>query len=214
MERGVQMLEIKDIGKIDIPEKFGLGMYDDTVEMDDLVWELESQDEAVFCTNGASRFVVVSDNWDRVVKISFNYVIDEETGEIEEFKTKDYCSNEVFYYDMAKEWGVEKAFTDIRLEGYTNNGKGHPYYSAERVISNCCFEFSDESKKQAQECYYNPFIDNIDFVASIIEFYGKDFWLKLLDFIEYYGIRDLHNGNLGHREDGSPVILDYAGFNE
>ena len=37
---------------------------------------------------------------------------------------------------------------------------------------------------------------------------------KLVKFILDENIRDLHSDNIGFREDGSPVILDYSSYDE
>lgn len=51
-----------------------------------------------------------------------------------------------------------------------------------------------------------------EYVENVGAAYGAD-RCTLEDIGSRYGIRDLHNGNIGTRADGSPVIIDYA-FNE
>ena len=36
---------------------------------------------------------------------------------------------------------------------------------------------------------------------------------KFIDFLVAFDINDLHQGNIGFRENGDPVLIDYSGFN-
>ena len=56
---------------------------------------------------------------------------------------------------------------------------------------------------------------DINWIANAIEKYGLEAYRKFVDFI--YNQRpevsgDLHLGNVGYRLDGTPCILDYAGW--
>ena len=53
-----------------------------------------------------------------------------------------------------------------------------------------------------------------EWLARAIEYYGEAAVNDLLAFIELEGINDFHTENIGFREDGSPVILDYSGYRE
>lgn len=58
---------------------------------------------------------------------------------------------------------------------------------------------------------YNDFrdLDDIDIVSYVFApFYGERFVEELVDM----PISDIHSGNVGFLADGTPVIIDYAGF--
>ena len=59
---------------------------------------------------------------------------------------------------------------------------------------------------------YNDFrdLDDLEIVSYVfIPFYGERFVEELLDM----EISDIHSGNVGFLPDGTPVLIDYAGFN-
>ena len=56
------------------------------------------------------------------------------------------------------------------------------------------------------------FCFNLQWLGNAIDFYGENFVRKVMQFIDKIGVTDFHSGNLAYREDGSPVIIDYAGF--
>jgi hypothetical protein len=63
---------------------------------------------------------------------------------------------------------------------------------------------------------YYGFADS-QWVAVAIERYGKAMVDKLIDFLENnfpIVVKDLHNGNIGFRKNGEPIILDFSGWNE
>lgn len=50
-----------------------------------------------------------------------------------------------------------------------------------------------------------------DVAVAFLRDYGKDEYERLADFCEYYGINDLHDGNVGDI-DGKIVLIDYGSY--
>ena len=137
----------------------------------------------------------------------------------------DYCADEVRKYEQAVKDGMEEFFPAI--EFYKEGKCGVPYYIQEKVMPFKVKDFKEENKKNSyknatkiSESYRNKgkYIRvNNYFIAACLEWYGEE---KTIDFLEYAYIkypeigRDLHEGNLGRRMNGAPVVLDFAGFRE
>lgn len=214
------MLSLKEILDIDFPDNFGTyegdyegdtpkGLYDDEVAY------------------GMSKYVIFFDD-DSVIKIPFNgewfYNCDceEEGGEeyyFDEFYCKDYCAVEEEIYNRAYNEGLEMFFAATEFIGTGKCGK--PFYKSERVL---CLD-SDEGYDFAKR--HNPSQGSKDkankhacqtplpfgWLARAYEYYEEALVDRLIEFIDENNIDDLHDGNLGFRKDGAPVLLDYSGFN-
>ena len=69
----------------------------------------------------------------------------------------------------------------------------------EKVISLCkeqCFWACDEN-----------------WLADVLAYFGEKIFNKLIEFIQYMEINDLHNGNIGYI-NLKPVLMDYSGWND
>lgn len=212
---------IADFEEIVIPMNFGIdedGM--ETPEVEDVIIQAEDLDKDKDIDEwrfGASKLVFLFKDY--VVKLPFNgvqnYVNDEEEYVFDPYYTEDYCALELSIYHDAKAEGLEKFFTATELAGYT---KDHtPFYKAERVYSFYSSkrkEISEDSLCKASSIRKNYHCGglDIDWLAAAIDFYGEELTNDFINFIEEHGIGDLHNDNIGYREDGSPVLLDYSGF--
>ena len=51
-------------------------------------------------------------------------------------------------------------------------------------------------------------------LGLFIDSYGYDIAKQLFDFIDKYGIRDFHDGNIARMDSGEIKIIDYSGYNE
>lgn len=217
-------MTVKDILNISFPAEFGSNEDgEDTYAIEDVYNQLDSNVKTAY---GASKFVILL-NDKEVVKVPFNGCfwyddIDEEGGwRFDEFNNNDYCATEAAIYADAVALGVEKFFASTKYYGSTVEGT--PIYISERVYglyenddARYKITSSEDSNKKATEIrngYSSP-IACTEWLAKAIEFYGINAVMDLLAFIELEHISDFHTGNIGFRKDGSPVILDYSGYDE
>lgn len=213
----------KDVLNISFPANFGC---DEDTEVTTAIERVYDQlDKNVETAFGVSKFVIFLNN-DEVAKIPFNgsfwYDSNEEDGyRFDEFNNSDYCATEAAVYADAVALGVEKFFASTKYYGKT--AEGTPVYISERVYSlyeddniRSKITSSEASNKKATEIKtdYSVHISSTEWLAKAIEFYGADAVINLIDFIELEHINDFHSGNIGFRKDGSPVLLDYSGYDE
>ena len=215
-------MTVKDILNISFPVEFGS---DEESEETDSIEDVYNQlDSTVQTAYGASKFVIFL-NDKEVVKVPFNgcfWYDDEEEGgwRFDEFNNNDYCATEAAIYADAVALGVEKFFASTKYYGRTVEGT--PIYLSERVYAfyeneeirhkTTSSEYSNKKATEISEKYHKYF--SAEWLAQAIEFYGVDAVIDLIAFIELEHINDFHCGNVGFRKDGSPVILDYSGFDE
>lgn len=214
-------MNISDIVKLNVPSEFGCHSdYDEfTIPMQIVGDQLDNTVEILY---GASKFIIISNEWDKIVKIPFNGMFycndkNEDVDIFNYFKIKDYCAREASIYADAVAFGVSEFFAETKFGGVTEESKT-PFYISERV-----YEFDDVSKsdkiKPSKETInkikeYKFYDISSKWLACAYEYYGGDAVKKLIDFIEEEEISDLHNGNIGFRADGAPVIFDYSSYLE
>ena len=164
---------------------------------------------------GVSKFVIFpSGNLNKVIKIPFEGVW-EYNSEIEdeewfEFEViKDYCAEEAAIYDEAVEAGLECFFAKTEFGGFTKDGT--KFYIADRVKPFDWHRATEGSEKKANEIRCS--LDSI-WIANAIDCYGLDKVNELVAFLWDRNLHDFHDGNVGMREDGSPVLLDYSDYKE
>ena len=215
-------MTVKDILNIRFADEFGT---DEDGEETDVIFDVYNQlDSGVETSFGVSKFVIFI-NDDEVVKIPFNgcYWYDSHADDgmrFDLFNNTDYCATEAAVYADAVALGVEKFFASTKYYGSTVDHM--PVYVSERVYS--LYEndearhktnSSEENIKKAaaikEETHYRF---SIEWLSKAIEYYGEDAVKDLMAFIELEHINDFHEGNIGFRKDGSPVILDYSGYEE
>ena len=49
-------------------------------------------------------------------------------------------------------------------------------------------------------------------LAAALKKYGKEKVDKFVDFINEFDVNDLHSANVGFRNNGDPVLIDYSGW--
>ena len=224
------MLSIDDFKKITIPDEFGINESDDdiTYELEYVTSQLKKlhpADHFIWCF-GMSKYVVLLDNL--VVKIPFNGTFDygiedEETGEYSDeiyfqpfLHTSDYCSIEEEIYLKAAEAGLGNFFAATIK--YDNTADGTPYYVSERVtkmydedaIVRRPSRRSQEIIKKKKE--YKFVGINKTWLACALDRYGKKAVDAFLSFVKENKINDLHADNIGFRDNGDPVLLDYSSY--
>ena len=167
--------------------------------------------EGLKCNEGASRAVLIFDDFDYVIKIDFSDMADEKY---------DFCDNEVYNYISAVSYNVSQYFAET---WYGGRFEGVPFYLMEKAainedeinddidsgsLANKSI-LSDESLEKSfpyMDCNTKSTITDL-----FINYYDEEEIHELLDFCYSYAINDIHNENVGYI-DNKPVIIDYAGY--
>lgn len=227
------MFDYNKLLNLYIPEDFGTETEDDySGAIEDIEFELQKFN--IHTANGATMFVVIDNDPanKKVAKILFNgeYWYDEDTGEstFEPF-FYNYANRTIDIYDNAEYAGVNAIFAKCEILG--KHSSGRPIFvqdfviTVSEVINNEVDEDvkipvpSEDSRKKYKEQqsksvwgFWHRFNDN--WLCNAIDYYGFDFVKRFIDFCDDNNITDTHNGNIGYRLDGSPCILDWAGYLE
>ena len=232
---------------IDIRYPFGEAIDGNYEEITSAVDELEKEvysifDEPVELRYGASKVVIMSEEWDYVLKIPFNgaytfleddyneycdnhdsepqikdYITFEKYRGADSEDGWDYCDAENNKYDKAEKAEVNQYFVKTEFLCFTNGG--YPIYIQDRCRYRTSEDKStDKSRKIAssrQAEYKDGGINSVLWIASFIDFYGEAEFEKLRVFLDSDEDLngDLHDENVGYTMEGKPIILDYAGFN-
>ena len=226
---------------VEFPEQFGFN--DDTDELDcneDILAVVNDVDVAVKSCYGASKYVLMNDSLSYVIKIPFNgfwtetYTDDEVDSEEIEYEfsyfngacrdsyatdmiySDNYCKTEMRLFQVMEEQGLDMFFARIEYAG-TINGK--EVYVQEKVIPYKRSKKTGVSSPLAEKLSSTPRIYlESDWIEAAIQFYGEVLTKQFINFLstdedgEIIG-GDLHTDNYGYREDGSPCLLDYSGYN-
>lgn len=205
-------------------------MTEETAE--DLLYDLAVDNHAHYC-HGISKAVIVFDNDDCVIKIPFNGFYndcwDEESEEYEETFVPfccamgtewNYCQTEVNVYHQAEDAGVAAYFAET---AFFKTIAGFPLYIQPKVINYeesmsgsgvCARNSYEDRRKTIQHCedsgLYCGRLDS-DWLTDFFNYWGQEALDNLLSFLEYTGVGDLHNENIGYFGQ-APIILDYSDF--
>lgn len=173
------------------------------------------------CFNGACRYVLFHNDWDFVLKFTY----DSEDN-------VDYCANEQFLYYKATEWGVEKAFAWC---DYVGKFGAYDLYAMERCICNEDAMNEDsyrfQFEKFCEAVGYDPedeeAADEFNFDCDVcvedqecmlelaFEHWSMEFAVRIQAFFDAYHINDCHCGNWGWRQGNNEmVVVDYAGYGD
>lgn len=212
-----------------VPEKFGWDEYNTDKENTKIVSEALKDAKVVggaYC--GATKAVAVVSGCSSVLKVPYSgkWEYDESVdcdyftrfrgADNSEDHGWDYCLTEYEIYKAAKENGLDIFFPKTEIMGECKSGT---IIKQEKVLN--FYEYCPVSEDETIEFVnsdikYYCFADSL-WVAAAIERYGKAMVDKLIDFLENnfpIVIEDLHNGNIGFRKNGEPIILDFSGWNE
>lgn len=191
---------------------------DDASTLDD---EDDFEGHYYYMSSGASKMCIIFDDFDDVIKIPFDGIFQWEKGSPIVYQY--YCDHlrlENAYYDEASpalrkillkneyvgKFGGLSVYTQKKIyQSFNEKYDGTPRMS--REISQEVQEVINESRKKNKNKEELP---HKFFLADIAEAYPDD----CSQIIREMDFTDLHEGNLGYLEDGSPVIFDYAGFDE
>ena len=223
---------IKDILKIVVPEEFGCSEEGDiTSNMDEVMEQLPRSCKTLW---GITQFCIIFPDTNEVIKIPFNgleycYYDEDEERDITYFSRfhdcRDYCTRSFNLYELAEDFGIEQILAKIDYLGTSADGHTKIYLQ-EKVDT---FNYSDGSKRYFKtEERRNKSKEKLlklqknsklrwsffptDWIAAALDFYGEDFMKHFLTFCRDNDLSDFHEGNVGWRKDGTPVILDWAGF--
>lgn len=212
-----------------VPEKFGWDEYNTDKENTKIVSEALKDAKVVggaYC--GATKAVAIVSGCSSVLKVPYSgkWEYDESVdcdyftrfrgADNSEDHGWDYCLTEYEIYEAAKENGLDIFFPKTEIMGKCKSGT---IIKQEKVLN--FYEYCPVSEDETIEFVnsdikYYCFADSL-WVAAAIERYGKAMVDKLIDFLENnfpIVIEDLHNGNIGFRKNGEPIILDFSGWNE
>ena len=216
-----------------VPEKFGWDEYDTEEENTAVISEAlrdakvaggayRGATKAVAVVSGCSSVLKVpySGKWDYDKSVDCDYFTRFEGADNSKDHNWDYCLTEYEVYEAAKENGLDIFFPKTEIMGECESGT---IIKQERVLDfyEYCPISEHETEHETIE-FVNSNIKYCDFansqwVAAAIERYGKAMVDKLIDFLENnfpIVVKDLHNGNIGFRKNGEPIILDFSGWNE
>lgn len=212
-----------------VPENFGWDEYNTEEENTAVISEaLKDAKVAEGAYRGATKAVAVvsgcssvlkvpySGKWDYDKSVDCDYFTRFEGADNSKDHNWDYCLTEYEVYEAAKENGLDIFFPKTEIMGECESGT---VIKQERVLD--FYEYCSISEDRTIELVYldAKYCDliNSQWIAAAIERYGKTMVDKLIDFLEDnfpIVVEDLHNGNIGFRENGDPIILDFSGWNE
>lgn len=183
--------------------------------------------------HGVSKAVIVFDNDDCVIKIPFNgYTHETYNPDIDDYEYEfvpfqcagqsiwDYCATEAHVYQDAVDAGVADYFPET---AFFESICGYPLYVQPKVVEyydrlyaeNAVFRHSEEERNSTLKycCdsgHYTKGL-NLDWLTDFLEGWGQEALNKLLDFLDYNCISDLHDQNIGYF-NGKAIILDYSDY--
>lgn len=215
---------------LDLLYKTTLGKYElFNEEVAEGIWyELDEQPNNIFETYhvGATKFVLIPEHGDFIIKIPFNSnIIRDEDGEevdtIEFYRANgnfndwDYCAVESERYNIAQGYGFERYFAPTI---YIGQIRDWPIYIQPKCfVLNEAKNCSNESRAKAKEITYNSCFNYLkidyDWLGYIVENNGEDEAEALVRFLYQNNWDDFHHSNVGFYQ-GQPVIFDYSDYNE
>lgn len=225
-----------------LPDNFGVTSYDDIGEELDNEYEIRSAlrkiDELADISYGMSKLVITSPHLHGVViKIPFNghyeydCEYDEDEALIEEEYTwrpfcsasatdkSDYCLSEYEKYMKLKSYKLNcfvaktyfyKVIDGVRIflqEEIIPEEDDYSEHASSKESQNIAKEWRSEGKFWG--------IDS-EWIANCIDEYGKEKveqFLSYCNHTDYDILEDMHCGNYGYRENGTPCLLDFSNFN-
>lgn len=193
---------------------------------------------------GATQVCIIDPDLEDVIKIFFNgefeNIYDEDDYgydvEFTEF-CHDYANIAETIYKDAKELGFGDFFAAFEKIGETD-GSGRPVFRQEYVTpledggdshpSKKAIDIVVKKQNTHNDDENNSLFDEVAYMerakwrtfdtnwtAAAIDAYGYELVERFLSFVRETNIYlDMHSGNYGYRKDGTPCILDWAGFDE
>ena len=168
-------------------------------------------------TSGAYRFCLIAEDYDYVLKFSWDF----DGGE-------DGCETEIEVYEDACNCGFADFFAKPYRLGPIENKyfKTCDFFLVERAEVNtyriaeyCCDPhykklYTTLKNREKNLDYMNDVFENNDTVEVFVDYYLNNLELleDFIDFVDEIGLVDLHEENIGFIGE-RPVIIDYAFVN-
>lgn len=174
---------------------------------------VDAHSDKVAFSSGETRMVVVFKHEDFVLKIPrYGYC------------QEDYCLAEMRAYESGKKYRIEKILLPIELYHHTHSGIDiykqvkYSFVTGDMDIH----DYSDYLRRRNNprnaeivgkvrcNCYDGHRISR-DWMARVIQLYGKKFARSFENWVNENQVNDLHNYNTGWLNN-KPVLVDYAGY--
>jgi len=219
----MEILRIEDkltnvLKSIRVPEEF--------CENDGIDSEYWDKYDIIF-ESGATKAVLIIHGCDKVIKIPYNcdccgceFEYASDGGRYD--SSWDYCNTEAEMYEVVEEMGLGQFFAKTEFWGYDKDH--HPLYVQEKVMTYWQYRGkhyenkpSYDASEKAKKYYGCGERLSTSWIAAAIDYYGEESVATLMEYLQNNedGIGyDLHDDNVGFRENGAPVILDYSGYFE
>lgn len=194
-----------------------------TKYIDTLQGKIQYNSEVIYLSSGVTKLCLIFPNEKYVIKIplmgdlnhkqSKKYRKEIKCGNYTPIyeKTFNYCEIETVNYLKAEEEGLEDFFAkEEKIMEY----RGIPIYVQERIQVIYCDSTSYSMKpKEDVMGYESEWGEEMNnFFSDLLEAAGEDKFQQIIDFIEWNGINDLHDENVGYNYEGLPIFFDYSGF--
>ena len=208
------MSEYDFLLKMIVPSNFGC--YKDSEEtspaMDKIFDQLPSNVNTYW---GITQFIVERPESNYVAKFPFRGMyLDNDFIKF----SKNYSDYSFDLYKKAIKLDIGDIFAATWLRGSTIDGT--KIYLQEKVdvyaFSDFRYKYTKEQKERlrTQQCIGHWGTFKEDWLIAAVDTYGENFMIKLFRFLRENKIFDFHPSNYGWRRDGSPVLLDWADFQE
>lgn len=178
---------------------------------DSYAWKLSKKyaDDGIIFTNGCTKFVVIFDDLNWVIKINIDNVIDYCKLEADNYK-KAIDANLAYYFASTYPLGHIQGYT-LYAQEYAENDEDRfssefsTYVRDSDWFEDIEFEDEDDYESAVWDAAYN--LTDSDRLEAI---FGYD--SDLINFCYSNHINDVHEGNYGVKRDGTSVLIDYSGF--
>ena len=215
-----------------IPKEFGANIEEDWCPVaEELGWKIKKETGiSIEVCHGVSKMAIIIPGCSLVIKIPFNgkwysdSTWNEEKQCYEEkedlfepfYEYEDYCALEESVYQNAEAAGFEQYLAKTSFYKTIKNCYVYVQEKVYTLYSDKASTPSEGSRKKIDE-RNDEYLGSKDWSACFIDFFGEEAFENFYHYCEYEGkvciANDLHSGNIGFRVDGSPVILDYSGWN-
>lgn len=201
--------EVKELlNKLDLSRK--LDEYDIYDRLDNLGYKRPQ----VRVRNGATKICLVFEKADFIVKWSYDCDDDNDEG-----------LKECRLYALAVEAGLAFFFPKTEVLGKWGDVSVVIQDKIDYSVNDCNYEtrciyqkigrtVTDRIFYKMENGFHTGYYDrslNETWGKLVISLYGKKITKKLCEFIQEYNINDLHESNIGYK-DNKPIILDFGGY--
>ena len=219
---------LRVVDNLTFPEKIGYDDYEtEAIRYTEDLRSLDFISSLSSARNGMSKLVINIIGIPYVIKTAFDgewlNCIDEDGNEFEDFyyycgyEDSNYCKDELNIIHNFNRNGFS-ALTPKTFLLCVKDGR--EFYAQEKGFvfrdSKCLLKPSEKSLKKARENFGHNVL-SVEWIAKVIDLYGLEYFNTFFTWCQTYAYdtyKDLHGGNYGMRADGTPMIMDFGGFNE